>query len=267
MNIAKKTAFFMVVVLVLVGCASLELPPRDQVIELLQTNGGCELPCFWGIKVGETKWEGAKLWLSKLTKIYDDESFYSDGDGGYPAYNMTFILRDETPTRYEVPPQSFVVVSTIGEDRIQRLVFSPVGSIGDVEFLPEYIQNYSLEKIFKQLGKPDSVFIYICEKYKDPCFIMVVLYDKQKIAIDITGEDLPDNKVCPKIGEGGNLTAMNISIANPDSDLDLIPPSLVINPFLDDWKLVKDVLGIDENEFFRRVLAESPACFDLIIQE
>lgn len=267
MNSPKKTAFFIVITLILFGCTFAELPPREQVIKLLQSNGGCELPCFWGIKVGETKWEDARLWLSKLTKIYDDESFYTDGDGGYPAYSMAFILRDEVPPRIEAPPQSFVIVATIGEDRIQRLVFSPVGSIGDIEFLPEYIRAYSLEKIFKQLGKPDSVYIHICEKYKRPCFDMVVLYDIQKIAVDISGDALPDNQVCPKIGEGGNLTAMNISIANPKSNLDIFPPTMLKTPFLDGWKPLKDVLGIDENELYYRVLSESPACFDIVVQE
>lgn len=261
MKITKKTAFFTVIALILWGCASSELPPREQVIKLLQTNGGCELPCFWGIKVGETKWEDARLWLSKLTRIYDDKSFYSDGDGGYPANLMTFTLTDDDPTG------QFDLILTIGNGRIQRLVFSPGGTIGDIEFLPKFIQNYSLEKIFKQLGKPDSVFIYICEKYKHPCFIMAVLYDNQKIAMDISGEALPDNQVCPKIGEGGNLTWMNISIANPDSALELIPPSMVINPYLADLKSIKDVLGIDESEFYRRVLSESPACFAIVVHE
>lgn len=266
MSIVKKTTLLTVMTLVFMGCTNV-LSPREQVIELLQTNGGCELPCFWGIKVGETKWEDARPWLSKLTKIHDDKNFYADGDGGHPAYDMAFVLRDELPPRIEAPPQSFVIVATIGKERIQRLVFSPVGSIGDIEFLPEYIQAYSLENIFNQLGKPDHVFIYVCEKYKHPCFIMVVLYETQKIAIDITGEDLPDNQVCPKIGEGGNLTAMNISIANPTSDLELIPPSMIINPYLADLKSIKNVLGIDENEFYSRVLSESPACFDIDIQE
>lgn len=263
MNLIKRTTFFITTAFLLAGCTSSKLSPRDQVIRLLQTNGGCELPCFWGIKVGETKWEDARHWLSKLTKVYDDESFYSDeeGDGGYPAYFMSFILRDEIPT------QSLVIIPTIGEDKIQRLIFSPGGTIGDVGFLPEYIQNYSLEKIFKQLGKPDNIFISLCEKYKPPCFFMVVLYEDQKIAIDITGEALPENQVCPKIGEGGDLTAMGISIANPDSDLDIIPPSMVINPFLGDWKPIKDILGIDESEFYSRVLTESPACFDILVTE
>lgn len=266
MNIAK-IKFLTFIMFILMGCDSSKFSPREQAIELLQTNGGCELPCFWGIKVGETKWEDARPWLSKLTKIYDDENFYTNGDGGYPAYDMAFILRDEVPPRIDAPPQSFVIVVTIGEERIQRLVFSPVGSIGDIEFFPEYIQTYSLENIFKQLGKPDYVFIYVCEKYKHPCFIMAILYETQKIVIDITGEDLPDNQVCPKIGEGGNLTSMNISIANPTSDLELIPPSMVINPYLADLKPIKKVLGIDESEFYSRVLSESPACFDIAIQE
>jgi len=262
MNITKTTAFFTVIALILFGCTSSELPPREQVIELLQTNGGCELPCFWGIKVGETKWDDARIWLSKLTRIYDDKSFYSDGDGGYPANLMTFTLTDEDPTG------QFDLILTVGNGRIQRLVFSPGGTIGDIQFLPKFIQNYSLEKIFRQLGKPDSVYAHLCEKYKPSCFDMVVLYEKQKIAIDISGDALPDNQVCPKIGEAGNLTAMNISIANPDSNLDLLPPTMLQNPFLfEGWKPVKDVLGIDESEFYRRVLSESPACFDIVVQE
>ena len=43
------------------------LPPDESkalVLELLKTNGGCRLPCWWGITPGKTSWNEAKAYLS-----------------------------------------------------------------------------------------------------------------------------------------------------------------------------------------------------------
>jgi hypothetical protein len=36
---------------------------QDLVLDLIETNGGCRLPCWWGITPGQTTWEDARAFL------------------------------------------------------------------------------------------------------------------------------------------------------------------------------------------------------------
>lgn len=50
------------------------LPPAEalaKVKELLETNGGCELPCWWGIRPGKTTWKEAYDFLQPLAWLVD----------------------------------------------------------------------------------------------------------------------------------------------------------------------------------------------------
>ena len=37
---------------------------KPRIIEMLQTNAGCRLPCWWGITPGKTRWEEVHALLS-----------------------------------------------------------------------------------------------------------------------------------------------------------------------------------------------------------
>ena len=46
------------------------------VLDLLETNGGCQLPCWWGIMPGETTWEQASHFLTTFMRdIYYEPNF------------------------------------------------------------------------------------------------------------------------------------------------------------------------------------------------
>ncbi len=47
---------------------------QDLVLELLETNGGCQYPCRWGIMPGETSWSEAKAFLTSFAFSFTVES-------------------------------------------------------------------------------------------------------------------------------------------------------------------------------------------------
>ena len=45
--------------------------------ELLRTNGGCNLPCWWGMVPGYTRWEDAEVFLKSFTSSVEKSNEYS----------------------------------------------------------------------------------------------------------------------------------------------------------------------------------------------
>lgn len=62
---------------------------RAFVVEMLETNGGCELPCWWGITPGETDWQAVKdqfgLYYGRGNNTQPDGTVYHSG----PTYGLS----------------------------------------------------------------------------------------------------------------------------------------------------------------------------------
>jgi hypothetical protein len=256
----RKLLVFTLLLFLLSACESPPKGPlneslttKENIIALLENNGGCELPCFWGIIPGKTSWSDASYWLQDITNIYEDQVFYEDGN--LPAYLLAFTLNDAKPYH------QFSFIPTVGDEKIQRIYVK----VQDTpEIISKYWQKYSLREMFFHLGKPDKAFFSICSEYSHPCFDGLLIYEKEKIALGFFGENLPENKVCPQLSEGGDITSISFSNVGQQSELDTLPPNWVSSEVKEYWTPIKDVLGIDENEFYERVLSDSPACFPVI---
>lgn len=64
--------------------------------ELLQTNGGCMLPCWWGITPGQTSWDEASQFLTSLSAMTiqldgNVVEVYLDKPDGYPSIEDPYL--------------------------------------------------------------------------------------------------------------------------------------------------------------------------------
>jgi hypothetical protein len=190
---------------------------QKRMLQLLFTNGGCDLPCFWGITPGKTTWDYANVFFSTFHEINTNVLYYTDGS--LPAYDVPLDIID-SKNRYI----GLGIALTVGEKIVQRLsIYTEAHSAED---LNSYWAFYSLGWIFSQLGPPNQILIDIysndIEHY--PGYDLLVIYQKYKIAFWLTGDRSRDYMICPQIGENYQITHLEISIANPDSGLDILPP-------------------------------------------
>jgi hypothetical protein len=145
---------------------------------LLQTNNNCQLPCWWGIIPGKTKWQDAFLLLAPF--------------GGQRTED--FIIADNTGAIFVRPP-------------------APPAEHGDVLFHTYYIEkgivksmviyNYNFAPItyFKniiiQFGIPKEMYI---RGHQDSGFRLALFYPEQGILAEygrtITSSDQENVKVC-----------------------------------------------------------------------
>ena len=135
-----------------------------KVNELLQTNRGCRLPCWWGITPGRTRWEEARNILFPLAKsVYD--SYGEEGEffpgllAYYSADGNRFFEQDYTVRN---------------------------GVVQAIKIKVPYKSSFAEPKgILTSYGMPDEVYIganeYAPGADREQYFSVVLYYTKQRI--------------------------------------------------------------------------------------
>jgi hypothetical protein len=134
---------------------------RQLILDLLNNNAGCRLPCWWGITPGETSWAQAEHFLESFAeKIYE-----------VPKDEKTNLLGERSLTlhlyavEYETPdPESLVFTGTrfgvigIGvENGLVSYITSGDASFAQYNNTPHYLLPHLLE-IY---GVPTEVIVYV----------------------------------------------------------------------------------------------------------
>jgi hypothetical protein len=113
-------------------------------LELYETNGSCEMPCWWGIVPGETSWETALELLLPIGRI-GEPLRYEKG--------ISYRIVISTPEGFE-PFSSFAFYLETQDHKIVQNVY-----VADT-----YTKSYSTYKLSDYLdlfGKPDQVYVEI----------------------------------------------------------------------------------------------------------
>ncbi len=135
------------------------LEAEKTVVEYLQSNGGCKLPCWWGISPGETTLEEAEILLESIGQVKKSD------EGNSLGY------------QYQVPnyPEGFFILSNLySEQGKVKEIFVYANGTGE---------SFSLSKLLTNYGKPDDVLLQVDQEV--PCgyprFIMLIVYKNQGI--------------------------------------------------------------------------------------
>jgi hypothetical protein len=116
----------------------------NQVRQLLMNNGGCQLPCWWGIVPGRTPLQEAIHFLAPFSEI---------AQGGKSSYyeNGKQHLTTGFDVSYSVPGQKETSRMLLGvlDDQVAALTVFPPGSE----------QHYKLPQLLAALGAPKQIFV------------------------------------------------------------------------------------------------------------
>jgi len=122
------------------------LPPAEalaKVKELLETNGGCELPCWWGIRPGKTTWKEAYDFLQPLAFHVSKPIQIKE----YP--NLLFVWfyfpMDEQPSLFNSREIGFA----LEKDTLS------------IAWIQGGHENEDLVSLMKKYGVPQEVWVYI----------------------------------------------------------------------------------------------------------
>jgi hypothetical protein len=132
---------------------------RAQILGLLETNGGCKFPCWWGITPGKTRWQDAHAILSPL---YHD----SEPHLGTAGYFSGMYFQGDLPV-HEVnisAPETFVE------------------SILVLSATVENTSNLSITGIFQSYGIPSEIHIRTFNKLDSHPFSILLYYPTLGVA-------------------------------------------------------------------------------------
>lgn len=167
--------------------------------KLLSDNGGCRLPCLWGIIPGKSNYhesKGVLIPLAALSKLYNLDD--SSPDMIVTSYTDTDVTIS-TSLAYEfldngiVDNISFVVGA--GEENADGFV-----DIFDSEIYGRRVSIYMLPNILSEQGKPQAVLLSTYkgeERGKNvPGFYVLLFYPDQGLLVSYTTfRQLVDGKV------------------------------------------------------------------------
>lgn len=178
------------------------LPTEDaqkKWFELLATNGGCRLPCLWGITPGKSSYQEARNILSPLSSVAETYSdpFTLNGvsmGSATPLYvEGDLHLNNRVAYWYDDNGLVNYIVFQVLEEKVPIDVNGDWISktpILDSSAFGKRVEYYSLAHVLSEQGIPDSVMIYIPRVEGRPIVAgvleTVLLYPEQGIWIKYT---------------------------------------------------------------------------------
>lgn len=196
----------------------------DNLRRLMTENGGCELPCWWGIVPGETNF------------AMIPELFVPQGLVGVKELSQLFvILKQERMVWLEggIELHARGAGSSIGvqfeveNDIIQSIKVR--GGKANEEFVDDW-GHYSLDQVLTRYGVPSQVFVYNGRQaHPGPAYYRLLLfYETIGVAIDYAGiaQHPIDGKsqVCPDLSQ---VSLINLFLYQPgkvDNVVELVLP-------------------------------------------
>jgi hypothetical protein len=166
---------------------------RVYLLDLLADNGGCRLPCLWGITPGKSTYQEAKTILAPLSGISYFTAF-APGVGNITPYytegnviiytGVDFLTNDNIVTRVVFRGRALKEnKETLGKD-----------SIFGSKLFGERLSLYMLPQILSEYGRPSSVMLMTVAEIplpnRDPGvhFQILILYLDQGILVNYTTE-------------------------------------------------------------------------------
>ena len=167
---------------------------KSLILELTKDNGGCELPCLWGLTPGSTSSHELDIFTTQFgivgeTNISLHTSNYEDG--GIISFNFS----------EDISGIGIDFMYSKGNDETERLVMqsrSVTGEIGQEEYdfgREDYIQllkYYELPQILVNYGSPSRVLIaqFIDDPDYPPAkwlpFMILIIYEERGFIVKYT---------------------------------------------------------------------------------
>ncbi len=154
---------------------------QRMVKELLETNAGCRLPCWWGITPGKTSWGEANHFLTPVAQYIG--TFNGETVNTYIADAQIHIPADAVSSSWENIPY-------LTQDYLVRDGIIETIDVFNFDLAP----NYTLPVFLKNYGQPSGVWIrtFREEERNSRPFLLEIFYPEQGILMEYSGGDLID---------------------------------------------------------------------------
>ena len=216
---------------------------------MLETNGGCELPCWWGITPGETTWQAARDFFTSqgIEWFYESELHFDPPLSERPVqYNQYNLALDFT--------QEMGVVHSI------HVLSQPLGAPRANHFAQDW-SYYSWNQVLTRHGAPSQVHIQLVPAIEPGApvyYNLALVYDHLGFFINYEGPAVyepPVMRACPRFEEV-TLIVLELQVSRPGESI-LKPQEEYPFPTLE------EATGMNVEAFYETFRdADSDTCFE-----
>lgn len=232
------------------------LSPEDAntfVTELLIDNGGCRLPCWWGIIPGETTWETAMYFFKSFATRVSEGSLIPvqiDGkDSPVTGYGVRYRVHGQL--------QEGSINLFVAQGPIYKIVVAPTGTE----------LSYQLHHLLTSYGQPEEVWLqgWPYNEEHVPHFALLVLYPSKGIAARYEGisdftTGIQNMSICP-LGTGPTLILWDPKQENQAAFMQALMENenkVWGAPY---FRPIDVATDLDISKFYERMLDSQP-CFE-----
>lgn len=124
-------------------------------LDLLNTNGGCDLPCWWGISPGQSSWSGAQQFLLSIgANIYSNFEF-GKLIHATPNFNEPVIkISDNQPGTNDNK------IYFVEKDKIIEQIYVNADGWTNPKVFQSHWRSYMPRQILEKYGLPDRIRVY-----------------------------------------------------------------------------------------------------------
>ncbi|MCA9900461.1 MAG: hypothetical protein H6654_04280 [Ardenticatenaceae bacterium] len=204
--------------------------------ELMISNGGCDLPCWWGFEMGKSSLDEVR----QLYKAFGAHITQQSGDNGIIILEAQFV--DPQTENGQQIRHSFVAQNNILIEAEVQLIKQP---------------SYQIESILRRLGQPSEIWMStIPEPYLEQLPADFLLYFSKLGVIAgyrTSGEKVNDTiSVCFNNTGGGTLHLWDPNIWDPNNSKGIVErtnqASSIFN--LDGYHPIEEVSNWDVESFY-----------------
>lgn len=240
--------------------------------ELMETNGGCQLPCWWGVSLGDSAENAIERFNGVFDEKFDNDSMY---------YAFRFKIVDEhgiIRLGYHNPEMSIMDVSISidyhfidGEVQfIDVSVERPLPQYGEETLIRDW-EKYSISSMLQRYGKPQYVYLFP-QSIADPGplnFTLVLYYPELGLTFEYMPHDVSRSETQADLCLGlENMRSISFTFYNPEfvhlHPRYLLPPAL--NPEAEEFFKAmtwEGVSGMDLDTFYEIYRSENPECIQI----
>jgi hypothetical protein len=247
---------------------------RKRLLDLLADNGGCQLPCLWGITPGGSTSQQAKsilLPFSGISNIFEVEPSF-DPSGGFVAPSYVEGESDlmlNTELGYLIDNQVVGHINFVARE--EEIPTDPNGNwtsrrpIFDSPTFMKRVELYSLSHTLSEQGIPDFVMIHSSGLTGSPVvaggFDVALLYPEQGIWVNYTMPMSAQGNVKKGCPENSHIEMELYPSGNPDIFFSLLNKT--------DWavkknwyKPVEEATSMSIEEFYEVFRQPTDKCIE-----
>jgi hypothetical protein len=232
-------------------------------LQLLSTNGGCSLPCWWGFILGDTKWEQVNNFLvekgAKFSKkeVKVNEVIYE---------TASFNLEDNS-----ILHKLYFLVN----NGIVKSIFISGDGIQNTTLFKKVWKEYFPDAVIRNLGEPSQLLLSIPNgPFEEPAnyvnYDMWIIYESLGISFKYTGsiKNEANILICPFSNNGVSLPwSISILLGGQNNSQDLMNSLQYFGyspVYLGNLTTLESVSGVNLQELNNLLIEDqNKACFPI----